>query len=220
MPLDFTRDGAEHFPGLAQRFLGELHSLFGDAEPTPGRRIHRLGELLSHLDHESTIGSVVSGKLGQVARPVRAIAFDKTDGANWALDWHQDRAIAVRERVDVEGFGQWTLKQGQHHVQPPAELLARMATVRIHLDPVDEANAPLKIAPGSHGLGRVAEHDVGAVVERCGQSACLADAGDVWLYATLILHASEPAAPGRRRRVLQVDYAVENLPGGLEWRLA
>jgi hypothetical protein len=47
--------------------------------------------------------------------------------------------------------------------------------------------------------------------------ACLAEAGDVWLYATPILHASEAAVEARHRRVLQVDFAVGELPGGLKW---
>lgn len=51
----------------------------------------------------------------------------------------------------------------------------------------------------------------------CGQFACLAAAGDMWAYATPILHASSAATQPRRRRVLQVDYAAIDLPGGLEW---
>ena len=46
---------------------------------------------------------------------------------------------------------------------------------------------------------------------------CVAEAGDVWLYATPILHASEASHRPGHRRVLQVDYAAEELPGGLEW---
>jgi len=44
-----------------------------------------------------------------------------------------------------------------------------------------------------------------------------AEAGDIWLYATPILHASEAAAEPDRRRVLQVDFSAEELPGGLHW---
>jgi hypothetical protein len=45
----------------------------------------------------------------------------------------------------------------------------------------------------------------------------LAEAGDVWAYSTPILHASERATEPTHRRVLQVDYAVGELPGGLAW---
>ncbi|TWB75284.1 phytanoyl-CoA dioxygenase PhyH [Nitrospirillum amazonense] len=119
--------------------------------------------------------------------------------------------------MEVPGYGPWSVKDGLIHVAPPAELLAGMVTLRIHLDPVDAHNAPLLVAPGSHRLGRVAAGDVEGVVRRCGEVACLAEAGDVWLYATLILHASAAAVRPRHRRVLQVDYAADDLPGGLRW---
>jgi len=148
---------------------------------------------------------------------VRAILFDKTPSTNWSLAWHQDRVIAVRDRIEVAGFGPWSRKHGALHVAPPFEVLSRMITLRVHLDPVPETNSPLLIAPGSHTRGRIAEHDVPAVVNECGVVACLAEAGDAWLYATPILHASEAAAIPAHRRVLQVDFAVDPLPGGLRW---
>ena len=77
--------------------------------------------------------------------------------------------------------------------------------------------APLLIALGSHRLGRVPVTDVQAVASACQIHACLADAGDVWVYSTPILHASDAAATPGRRRVLQIDYAAFDLPGGLEW---
>jgi hypothetical protein len=49
------------------------------------------------------------------------------------------------ERVDVEGFGPWTVKSGLLHVAPLFDLLAGMLTLRVHLDPVPETNAPLLV---------------------------------------------------------------------------
>jgi len=92
-----------------------------------------------------------------------------------------------------------------------------LVTLRVHIDPVPATNAPLLIAPGSHKLGRVAEDDIRGVVRRCGTVGCLAEPGDIWLYATPILHASEAAVAPAHRRVLQVDFSVAQLPGGLEW---
>jgi len=102
-------------------------------------------------------------------------------------------------------------------VAPPFDVLGAMTTLRFHLDAVPEMNAPLLIAPGSHRFGRISEADVPGVVESCGIVSCHADVGDVWLYATPILHASEAARQPDHRRVVQVDYAVGGLPGGLEW---
>lgn len=92
-----------------------------------------------------------------------------------------------------------------------------MVTLRIHLDPVPADNAPLMVAPGSHRLGRIAAPDIRAIVERCGTAACLAERGDVWSYATPILHASAASTGHARRRVLQVDYAIGALPAPLGW---
>ncbi|VXB91088.1 hypothetical protein BREVUG8_60239 [Brevundimonas sp. G8] len=125
--------------------------------------------------------------------------------------------ICVERRVAVDGFGPWSLKAGMQHVAPPFDLLSRMVTLRVHLDDVSEDNAPLLIASGSHHYGRVAIDDVPGVVRQCGVQVCLAKAGDIWLYATPILHASDAAARPMRRRVLQIDYAADELPGDLEW---
>jgi hypothetical protein len=163
------------------------------------------------------IGALPASVLGPEARPVRAIFFDKSDRTNWSLDWHQDRVICIQKRVHAPGFEQWTLKSGLLHVSPPFELLAKMVTLRVHLDDVDDENAPLIIAPGSHRLGKVAEKEIVDAVRRCGSHNCLARAGDVWLYSTPIIHASSTAVRPRRRRVLQLDYAAFDLPHGLRW---
>ena len=155
--------------------------------------------------------------LGPECLPVRAILFDKNADQNWSLGWHQDRTIAVRQRIDIDGFRPWSVKTGMVHVEPPFELLAKMVTVRAHLDAVPETNAPLLIAPGSHQRGRVPTAEIPEVVRQCGIIACLAAVADIWLYATPILHASDAAAAPQHRRVLQIDYAVGHLPGGLEW---
>jgi hypothetical protein len=104
------------------------------------------------------------------------------------------------------------------HVAPPFDLLAEMLTLRVHLDSVGADNAPLLRAPGSHRLGRIAEAEVSSVVANCGTFVCLAKAGDVWIYATPILHASDAAvSPTRRRLLRQIDYSARDLPAGLEW---
>jgi hypothetical protein len=163
------------------------------------------------------IGVVAAEVLGNKCRPVRAVLFDKSQERNWGLGWHQDRTIAVSTRIDVPGFGPWTVKAGVTHVAPPFEVLERMVTLRVHLDAVPETNAPLLAATGSHRLGRIAECDVAGSVSQCSVLTCTAEAGDVWLYATPILHASNAAVVPSRRRVLQIDYANFDLPGGLEW---
>jgi hypothetical protein len=166
---------------------------------------------------EGSLGMTAQSVLGPKARPVRAILFDKKPTRNWAIGWHQDRTIAVRERIPATGFDRWTNKAGVMHVEPPFAIVEKMITVRLHFDPVNGRNAPLLVSPGSHLLGRITEGDVQTVIERCGIVACLADRGDVWLYRTAILHASEKSEGDASRRVLQVDFSCEDLPGRLEW---
>lgn len=169
------------------------------------------------LDAAFAPTAIAARLLGPEGCPVRAILSDKTAEANWSVGWHQDRTIAVRQRREVAGFGPWSAKDGIPHVEPPVALTAGMLTIRVHLDACGPENAPLLIAPGSHRLGRVPGPDIATAVDRLGSVACLADVGDVWVYATAILHASERSRIDSRRRVLQIDYAAAPLPGGLEW---
>lgn len=216
--LTFDRDGAERYAGAAIAYLAEMETLLSHLDPDKaGIRLHGVAGLQAFLAAGCPIGDIAAGAIGAGARPVRAILFDKTATTNWSLGWHQDRTIVVAERREVPGFAPWTVKAGLLHVAPPFDVLAGMVTLRIHLDPVTQDNAPLLVAPGSHRFGRVAEAEIDAVVTQCGVVACLADAGDVWLYATPILHASDAANQPKRRRVLQIDYAAVALPGGLEW---
>jgi hypothetical protein len=216
--LDLERDGAERFRGGVRDQLDAIANAISSLPHVRGGlRLFGI-EALRPLLHEcGAVGSIAASLLHGV-RPVRAILFDKTESSNWALGWHQDRTIAVAERREVEGFGPWTLKGGMHHVSPPFELLERMITLRVHLDEVPDGNAPLLIARGSHLLGQIPERRIDEVVAGSSIDACLAEAGDVWAYATPILHASRRATRPVRRRVLQVDYSADTLPGGLRWR--
>ena len=218
MRLD--EDGAELFA----RALDEAACIRLEASlaalPTtaPGVRIGNGSQLQPFLDATGPIGGIAIAALAPEAHPVRAILFDKTVERNWALGWHQDRTIVVRERIHADGFGPWTVKSGLIQVEPPFEILERMVTLRVHLDAVDGSNAPLRIVPGSHRLGRLPEAKIERVVATFGERLCLAERGDIWLYATPVVHASLAADPPRRRRVLQVDYSADAAPGPLAWR--
>lgn len=217
-PLTFARAGAERHCGAVTEHLATLRAALEDQpEDRAGIRFAGRPSLRPLLSPTGAVGSVAAGVLGPNCKPVRAILFDKTRTTNWSLGWHQDRTICVRDRVEVPGFGPWTLKGGLHHVAPPFDLLSRMVTLRVHLDDVPAANAPLMIAPGSHLAGRVSVSLIPELVRRYGIAVCIAQAGDVWLYATPIIHASPSAADPARRRVLQIDYAAEPLPPPLEW---
>lgn len=94
------------------------------------RRIPADHDLIGLLLGQPAIRALVSGLLGPTARPVRAIAFDKTAGRNWLVPWHQDRTIAVDRRDAAADVRCWTVKNGVDHCEPPIRLLERMVTLR------------------------------------------------------------------------------------------
>jgi ectoine hydroxylase-related dioxygenase (phytanoyl-CoA dioxygenase family) len=155
--------------------------------------------------------------IGHGARPVRALLFDKRVDANWRVTWHQDVSIAVREQVDLPGFGPWSEKDGVVHVQPPAEILEGMIALRLHLDPCGAENGPVRVLPGSHRAGKLRESEYEGWRARVAEVPCLADRGDVLLMRPLLLHASAPASAPDHRRVLHVEYAAGPLPDPLHW---
>ena len=89
------------------------------------------------LADSATCRSIVEPILGGSARVVRGIYFDKHKDANWKVAWHQDLTIAVQERVEVDGYGPWSIKAGINHVQPPVSVLQNILALRIHLDHAD-----------------------------------------------------------------------------------
>jgi hypothetical protein len=209
-------DGAQLFPAAFTPAQVDALETLLMAAPS-GRAGTRLRPIPGLADAVRPATSIAASFSGCDVRPVRASLFDKSPERNWALGWHQDRTIAVRRRIEIPGFGDWTVKAGIAHVVPPFAILERMLTLRIHIDPAGMDNAPLLVVPGSHLLGRVAEPDVAAMAGRLGTVACPAARGDLWVYATPILHASARAAKPSRRRVLQLLYSADDLPRGLAW---
>lgn len=120
-------------------------------------------------------------------------------------------------RADTPGFGPWSCKAGVTHVEPPFSLLRSMLTMRLHLDDCDNDNGSLIVALGSH-RERVDAASAAHVANASTKLTCLACAGDVWMYATSILHRSPRALIPRRRRVLQIDFCADELPTGLDWQ--
>lgn len=215
---ELSLTGAVRLPQLASPLLSAAEAVVRDLPAErAGLRLNGQPGLRPLLDRANAIGRAACRALGPDAQPVRALFFDKSERNNWALGWHQDRTICVEERIETPGFGPWTNKQGMLHVAPPESILQGMVTLRIHLDAVPGTNAPLLMASGSHRLGRIPEPQVPAIVKQSKILTCLAERGDVWLYSTLVLHASDAASQPTRRRVLQVDYAALALPNGLEW---
>lgn len=163
------------------------------------------------------IRELVEPVLGGEARAIRAILFDKVPEANWHVGWHQDLIIPVRKKHDVPGFGSWSVKRGVPHVKPPSYVLERMLTLRLHLDDCGEQNGPLRVMPGSHRKGELTGEAVKHIAASQQPFPCNAPAGSILMMRPLLLHASSPASSPRHRRILHLELAGCDLPGGLEW---
>jgi uncharacterized UPF0146 family protein len=162
------------------------------------------------------IRALVTPLLGEEAFAARAIFFDKVSGANWALGWHQDRVIAVAEKGDARGFLAWGQKAGVWQVQPPPEIMAAMVAVRVHLDDCHADNGPLRVLPGSQCNGWL-DNEIDRWKRDVEPVTCLADAGGALTMCPLILHASSKAESPSHRRVIHIEFASQELPGGLQW---
>lgn len=185
-----------------------------DVEGAAGRRL----ELSSEIAH--ALGGITNLAQALVpgARPVRLVAFDKSGEMNWGLPWHQDRVVALRDRVEAPGFSNWTRKAGVWHAEPPAGVLESMIFARVHLDAADEDNGCLQLALGSHER-RVAEQDVDAAISASVQEPCIAQRGDVLFAKALILHRSRPSRTMAGRRALRIDYSAVALPSPAQWAM-
>lgn len=154
-------------------------------------------------------------QLGENFGLVRALFFDKPPDRTWALAWHKDTAIAVKDNSIVsEFFSRPTIKAGVPHMIACDEVLKQMLTLRIHLDEVTDENGPLRVIPGSHvsstseGDGLETTVDVHAM------------AGDVLAMRPLISHSSGSSVEGtrRHRRILHLEFAASSiLPDGVTW---
>lgn len=146
---------------------------------------------------------------------VRALFFDKPPERSWALPWHKDTSIAVKDNsAKSPAFSRPTTKAGIPHVIANDDWLRQMLTLRIHLDDVTDENGPLRVIPKSHA----SSEDVGVGAD-CAVTI-YADAGDVLAMRPLISHASGGAVAGttRHRRILHLEFAAnESLPDGYHW---
>lgn len=149
--------------------------------------------------------------------PVRSILFDKTPEENWPVPWHQDLTITVENKLEIEGYGPWSTKDGSVHVQPPVEVLERMMTIRIHLDDTPKTNGALRLIPESHSKGKIESKGVLSHVNTS-EIICACSAGDVLLMSPLILHSSNRSESPERRRIVHFEYALrDSLDDRLSW---
>lgn len=146
---------------------------------------------------------------------VKSIYFDKPEGSNWYVAYHQDLTISVDKRLDIPGFGPWTVKQNQFAVQPPLDVLENNFTIRIHLDDTDADNGALRVVNGSHRKGIYRPENIDWSKEQ--ESVCNVPKGGIMIMKPLLLHSSSRTTNRKKRRVIHIEFSNRELPVGLEW---
>lgn len=148
------------------------------------------------------------GVVGPNAFPFRATIFDKSAVANWLVVWHQDTALPLRSRMEVNGWGPWSVKDGIHYAHAPTATLKRVVSLRVSLDDSGLANGPLRVLPGTHTQGVLNDENVHEIAACARPVDCVAPRGAVVIMRPLIIHASSKSHSAKPRRVLHIEYAA------------
>lgn len=147
--------------------------------------------------------------LGDGAIPFRATLFDKSPESNWLVVWHQDTALPLRERKDMQGWGPWSVKEGVTCAHAPASALEQVLAIRVHLDDSNEENGSLRVLPRSHTMGVLTDDAIHDLSIKTPAVDCYVPSGGILLMSPLTVHASSKAkTKNMRRRVLHIEYAA------------
>lgn len=209
------QDGFAVVPACLDEVTVELFSKQFDGTRYPERNLLSVPSIRA-LAISRPVREIVEAVLGPECFAVRGIFFNKTRNSNWKVVWHQDLTIAVRARVNVSGFGPWTMKAGILHVQPPPAVMSGLLAIRLHLDESGIDNGPLRVIAGSHREGRLSTEQIGNWNKETSVT-CTVPQGGALVMRPLLLHASSSCAIPKSRRVIHLEFAAAELPHGLDW---
>ncbi|MCK5940724.1 MAG: phytanoyl-CoA dioxygenase family protein [Planctomycetes bacterium] len=214
----FERDGFAIVPDvLSRERRDELCELFGAGVPGAGARVALAHPAIGAAVRSRPVRDLVADVLGAGAFAVKATLFDKHDGANWLVPWHQDLMIPLRERREVEGFSVWSEKGGVVHARPPADVLEAMVAVRLDLDGSAASSGPLRVLPGTHRREVLDADAIDGAKRNAAPSVCVVPERGALVMRPLLLHASSRATTVGHRRIVHLEFANRGLPGGLQW---
>ena len=165
---------------------------------------------VAELSQQPQLIDLARAVLGPDAFPFRATLFDKSPTANWLVVWHQDTVLPLRARAEIPEWGPWSVKEGIHYAHAPAAVLSQVLALRVHLDDSSAKNGPLRVLPGTHGLGVLSDDSVHEVATRIAPVDCIAPKGAVVAMRPLIIHSSSKSHDETPRRVLHIEYAASN----------
>lgn len=158
--------------------------------------------------------SIIKNILGCDYFIVKSLYFDKPKKSNWFVAYHQDLTISVDKKINIDGYGPWTIKQNQFSVQPPINILKSIYTIRIHLDDADINNGALKVIPKSH-LHGVYKKDK---KDSENEDVCAVKKGGIMMMRPLLFHSSSRTTNEKQRRVIHIELSnLNNLGKNLNW---
>jgi len=165
-------------------------------------------ESVSAFSRERPLLELARQVLGVDAFPFRATLFDKSSSSNWLVVWHQDRALPLKQRFEVSGWGPWTMKGGIQYAIAPESALRQVLALRIHFDGSTKEDGPLRVLPATHCVGVLADEELLLKAKSVPPVDCVVPKGGVLAMRPLLVHASSKARNRMPRRVLHIEYAA------------
>ncbi|MET3026387.1 phytanoyl-CoA dioxygenase family protein [Flavobacterium sp. UW10123] len=179
------------------------------------RQFHKeMPEILDFIFNEN-LKEIIESNFGKGYFITKSIYFDKPEKSNWFVPYHQDLTISVDQKIEIENFENWTVKQNQFAVQPPTEILENNFTIRIHIDKTTKDNGALKVINNSHSKGILRIENLDFEKEK--ETICEVEKGGIMIMKPLLFHASNKTTNNERRRVIHIEFSKQQLPNGLEW---
>ena len=146
-------------------------------------------------------------ELGFNPTPLRAVGFNKSKEMNWSLPWHQDRIIAMAEKISHPDYKNWSRKSGIWHCEPKPAILGQMAFAYIAFDNIEDGMGGLELAEGTHKFGSIPEGEIETQLKTAVKIRPDMKIGEVILVSALTLHRSAPMTTIGKRRSLRLDFA-------------
>jgi hypothetical protein len=203
-----------------ERLVRELDSFPIQRSRAGARHLLSVPQIAA-LARDPRLIELAANVLGSEPVPFGATLFDKSTAANWLVVWHQDTALPLLEKRHVQGWGPWSKKAGVVYAHAPANALAKIVALRLHLDDSTRENGPLRVLPGTHTVGVLSDAQIHELAQRTEPVACTIARGGVLVMRPLLVHASSKSAGPVSRRVLHFEYSASAVFGnGLQLRAA
>lgn len=167
-----------------------------------GRRLTDMEDVRSCLPNEMV---AELSKFGFDSTPLRAVGFHKSKLSNWSLPWHQDRVVAMRERIDDPALTNWSRKNGVWHCEASENTLRQISFLYIAFDHIHENSGGIELAEGTHLQGKIRSQNIELALDKTNTVSPIMFPGECLLVSALTLHRSGLNNSINSRRSLRID---------------